>query len=145
MDLFLQSHLKSRYKKEKKNAKPEKTGMAKYFDDDDSCGSSNEDSLEDDDFFIEEGEAAGFNSKSLGQSKEALQIQDMIDFDLVELLRFCYEMQCKYKSGENEEYEDHLMSRQLEVGKKTRAKTLIFDLDETLVRACFAKPTYKID
>ena len=37
------------------------------------------------------------------------------------------------------------MARQLDVGPKMRPKTLIFDLDETLIRAKFEKPPFEPD
>jgi Dullard-like phosphatase family protein len=63
----------------------------------------------------------------------------LIDWELVKLLRYCGEVQKKYKSGANEDYEDEFMMKTLEIGVKERQKTIIFDMDETLIRAEFEK------
>lgn len=76
----------------------------------------------------------------------------MIDWELVKLLRYCGEIQKKYKSGDNEDYEDDFMLKTLEIGVKEKQKTVIFDMDETLIRAEFSEgrtstwePDYSFD
>jgi len=59
---------------------------------------------------------------------------NLIDLELVNLLRYCHEL-CAHK--ETEEYEDEIMLKSISLGMKTKDKLLIFDMDETLVAAKF--------
>lgn len=92
-----------------------------------------------DDIFKEEG-VGSMMTESTDPSK-------LIDFELIKLLSYCLKLQ-EYKS--NEEYEDELMLKAFTLGKATKPKTLIFDMDETLVAAKFEgripsgfEPTFK--
>ncbi len=64
----------------------------------------------------------------------------LIDFDLVNLLKFCHDLHRTYKFN-NDEYQNYLVDKSFELGMKTRQKVLIFDMDETLVAAKFASRT----
>ena len=57
----------------------------------------------------------------------------MIDLDLVNLLKYCYELQKHY--SQNDEYQDEIMMKSVTLGKVTHKKLLIFDMDETLIAA----------
>jgi len=59
----------------------------------------------------------------------------LIDFELVNLIKFCHDLHQRNKN--NDEYEEQVMMQSLEFGKKTKEKTLILDMDETLVAAKF--------
>jgi hypothetical protein len=50
-------------------------------------------------------------------------------------LRYCKQLEAKHK--DTEEYQEDLMLKSIELGKKTKDKLLIFDMDETLVAAKF--------
>lgn len=71
----------------------------------------------------------------------------LIDFELIKLLRYCMKLA---QNRESEEYEDELMLKAFTLGKATKPKTVIFDMDETLVAAKFEgriphgfEPTFK--
>lgn len=59
----------------------------------------------------------------------------LIDLELVNLLKFCNDLKIKHK--ETDDYQEEVMMKSLELGKKTKEKTLILDMDETLVAAKF--------
>jgi len=59
----------------------------------------------------------------------------LIDLELVNLLKFCNDLKLKYK--ETDDYQEEIMMKSLELGKKTKEKTLILDMDETLIAAKF--------
>ena len=59
----------------------------------------------------------------------------LIDLEFVNQLRFCHSIE---KHRETEDYEDDLMMKTTQLGKKTQDKLLIFDMDETLVAAKYA-------
>jgi hypothetical protein len=59
----------------------------------------------------------------------------LIDLDLVNLLRYCKEL--NDQKEDDEEYQDEVMLKSFQLGTKTKPKTLIFDMDETLVAAKF--------
>lgn len=80
-----------------------------------------------DDFFDEVEEGAKNLNADLDPSK-------LIDIELIKLLRYCKELE---QHKETEDYQEDLMLKSLELGKKTKAKLLIFDMDETLVAAKF--------
>lgn len=58
----------------------------------------------------------------------------LIDLELVNLLRYCNELQ---QQKESDEYQDEIMLKSIQLGTKTRDRLLIFDMDETLVAAKF--------
>lgn len=58
----------------------------------------------------------------------------LIDMELLKLLGFCKEL---LKTRDTEEYQDEVLEKSIELGKKTHDKLLIFDMDETLIAAKF--------
>ena len=58
----------------------------------------------------------------------------LIDLELVNLLRYCHELQAH---KEEEEYQDEIMLKSMQLGTKTADRLIIFDMDETLVAAKF--------
>lgn len=94
-------------------------------------GAISEDSGEEsngDDFFDE----VDADSKNLGSEFDPSKL---IDIELIKLLRYCKQLEAKHK--DTEEYQEDLMLKSIELGKKTKDKLLIFDMDETLVAAKF--------
>lgn len=80
-------------------------------------------------------------------SKEIEDPAKLIDLGLIKLLNYCNTLR-RYK--EEDEYEDELMLKSFQLGKQQKPKTLIFDMDETLVAAKFEgrvpakfEPTFK--
>lgn len=67
----------------------------------------------------------------MSQDKEQL-----IDLELVNLLKYCSELHDKHKL-DNEAYQEEIMLKSIELGKKTKQKLLILDMDETMVSARF--------
>ena len=61
------------------------------------------------------------------KEKKENEIAALIDHDLISLLRFCLSLQRPSL--------EHLQTKRVEFGEVSRMKTLIFDLDETLVHA----------
>lgn len=61
----------------------------------------------------------------------------LIDLDLVNLLKFCDELRKTHKREDNDDYQEELLNKALELGKKTKEKTVILDMDETMVAAKF--------
>jgi hypothetical protein len=59
----------------------------------------------------------------------------LIDLELIKLLKFCNDLKIKYKA--TDEYEEDLMMKSIELGKKTKEKVLILDMDETMIAAKF--------
>lgn len=58
----------------------------------------------------------------------------LLDIELVNLLKYCHTMsECR----ESDDYQDDLVMKGFELGKKTKDKLLIFDMDETLIAAKF--------
>lgn len=55
--------------------------------------------------------------------------------ELVNLLKFCNDLKIKYK--DTDDYQEEVMMKSLELGKKVRDKTLILDMDETMIAAKF--------
>ena len=71
----------------------------------------------------------------------------LIDLELVNLLRYCHEL---LQHKEQDDYQDSIMLKSIQIGTKTKDKLLIFDMDETLVAAKFEghiptgfEPTFK--
>jgi TFIIF-interacting CTD phosphatase-like protein len=58
----------------------------------------------------------------------------LIDFELIKLLQYCKILALK---KETEEYQEDVLLKSLDLGKKEGKKLLIFDMDETLVAAKF--------
>ena len=61
---------------------------------------------------------------------------NLIDRDLVDLLKFCYKLYQQNKEG-NDDYATNLYMKSFELGKKVKNKVLVFDMDETLIAARF--------
>lgn len=102
-------------------------GISKYFDDEKKEGESSDDFSEgEDEVFKNEGD------KGLMAEQDPSKL---IDIELVNLLRFCNDLKEKYK--ENEDYQFEIMDKGFELGKTTKDKTLILDMDETLIAAKF--------
>lgn len=59
----------------------------------------------------------------------------MIDLELVRLLKFCNDLKVKHK--DTDEYQEEIMMNSIEIGKTDKKKTLILDMDETLIAAKF--------
>jgi hypothetical protein len=59
----------------------------------------------------------------------------LIDLELIKLLKFCDDLKKKHKKSD--EYEEDLMMKCIELGKKTKEKVLILDMDETMIAAKF--------
>ena len=82
----------------------------------------------------------------MGNNEEA-DPSKLIDLELVNLLRYCHEL---LQQKENEEYQDDVMMKSIQLGTKTKDKLIIFDMDETLIAAKFEgmipngfEPTFK--
>jgi len=59
----------------------------------------------------------------------------LIDLELIKLLKFCDDLRKKHKK--TDEYEEDIMMKSIELGKKTKEKVLILDMDETMIAAKF--------
>jgi Dullard-like phosphatase family protein len=59
----------------------------------------------------------------------------LIDLELVNLLKFCNDLKVKHR--ETDDYQEALMMNAVEIGKKHKDKTLILDMDETMIAAKF--------
>lgn len=115
--------------------KTKKSGISQYLGDDDDSA--------DDDFDDEDG---GENKNMSGETDPS----KLCDLELIKLLKFCDDLKNKYK--ETDEHQEEVMMKSLELGKKTKEKTLILDMDETLIAAKFDgkepakfKPTFSYD
>lgn len=58
----------------------------------------------------------------------------LIDLELIKLLKYCGELEVK---RQDDDYQEEIMMKSFELGKKTAPKLLIFDMDETLIAAKF--------
>jgi len=58
----------------------------------------------------------------------------LIDFELIKLLQYCDTLK---KHRDEEDYQEDMLLKSLDLGKKTAPKLLIFDMDETLIAAKF--------
>ena len=58
----------------------------------------------------------------------------LIDLELINLLKYCYTL-TRFKDEDN--YQEEVMMKSIELWKKTAQKLLIFDMDETIVAAKF--------
>ena len=78
--------------------------------------------------------------KMTAQGNSMMAEQDpskLIDLDLVNLLKFCDELRKNHKNEDNDDYQEELLNKALELGKKTKEKTVILDMDETMIAAKF--------
>ncbi len=60
----------------------------------------------------------------------------LIDLELLNLLKYCGDLTQEYKLN-NEDYQEEIMLKSLELGKKVKQKVLVLDMDETMVSARF--------
>jgi CTD small phosphatase-like protein 2 len=60
----------------------------------------------------------------------------LIDLELLNLLKFCGDLFTTYKHN-NEDYQEEIMLKSIELGKKQKQKVLVLDMDETMVSARF--------
>lgn len=107
--------------------KTKKTGISKYLDK--SEGASSDDESFDDD---KQDEIFGEADKGLTAETDPSKL---IDLELVNLLKFCNDLKDKHK--ETDDYQEEVMMKSLELGKKSKEKLLILDMDETLIAAKF--------
>ncbi len=56
--------------------------------------------------------------------------------ELINLLKFCGELFDQYKNN-NDDYAEEIMLKSIELGKKTKQKVLVLDMDETMISARF--------
>lgn len=94
--------------------------------DDGADGESGDDSYDNEDDEFKDGD------KSMMAEKDPSKL---IDLELVNLLKFCNDLKEKHK--DTDDYQEEVMMKSLELGKKTKEKTLILDMDETLIAAKF--------
>ena len=132
MDIMFKSKMFNLQRVQTKKLK-EKKGIAKYLAESDSDDSN--DSLNDDD----EGKDDLSGGQYLG-AKSIMQQEDhpskLIDLELLNVLKFCGELQTAYKN-DNEDYQEEIMLKSIELGKKNKQKLLVLDMDETMVSARF--------
>ena len=102
--------------------KTKKRGISQYLDDNDDDDNSE---FSDDDF------DASDNKNMTGEKDPG----KLIDLELVNLLKFCNELKIKHK--ESDAHQEAVMMNSLELGKKTKEKTLILDMDECMIAAKF--------
>lgn len=69
------------------------------------------------------------------EKKKKENTSKLIDLELVRLIKFCNDLQKNNKH--KDEYQEELMMKALEIGKKTKEKTLILDMDETMIATKF--------
>lgn len=55
---------------------------------------------------------------------------------MINILTKCKELHDKYKI-KNEDYDFYIYDKCFELGKKDKNKLIVFDMDETLISACF--------
>lgn len=108
-----------------KSGDAQKTGISKYLCEDTSSEDEDEFDGDDDDPF-----------KTLDKTIMNNDNQQLIDLELINLLKYCQELFDKYKS-DNESYQEEIMLKSIELGKKTKQKLLILDMDETMISARF--------
>jgi Dullard-like phosphatase family protein len=96
--------------------KTKKTGISQYLDNGDD---SSDDEFKDDNM---DGDGSDDPSK-------------LCDLELINLLKFCNELKNKHK--ETDDHQEEVMLKSIEIGKKEKEKTLILDMDETLIAAKF--------
>ena len=90
---------------------------------------------------------AGNDNMMIGDTE--VDPSKLIDLELVNLLRYCHEL---LAHKDDEDYQDEIMLKSIQLGRKTKDKLLIFDMDETLVAAKFEgyklpgfEPNFKFD
>lgn len=73
--------------------------------------------------------------KKDGDGEDKNNQSKLIDMQLVKLIKFCNDIYVKHH--DSVEYQEELMMRALEIGKKEKEKTLILDMDETMIGTQF--------
>jgi hypothetical protein len=134
MEMVFKSQLVSLQNQKKRGKKKEeaKKGIAKYLCEDTDSEDSN-DSLNDDD--NDDLTSGGYlGAKSIMQQDE--HPSKLIDLELLNLLKFCGDLFTTYKHN-NEDYQEEIMLKSIELGKKQKQKVLVLDMDETMVSARF--------
>ena len=111
------------HKNLEKKTKPR--GASQYFADNDE--GSDVESFDDDN-----DELAQMGEKGLMAETDPSKL---VDLELVNLLKYCHELKEKHK--ETDDYQEEIMLKSIELGKKQKEKTLILDMDETLIAAKF--------
>ena len=56
--------------------------------------------------------------------------------ELLNLIKYCGELHTAYKTN-NDDYDEEIMLKSIELGKKSKQKVLVLDMDETMVSARF--------
>lgn len=133
--------LQKNLKKKVEGPTKDQRGISLYFEDN---GNDDSDNSEFDDEF-------GDNTTAQGKSMMAEEDPSkLIDIELVNLLKFCNELKKKHQN--TDEYQEEVMMKSLELGKKNKDKTLILDMDETMIAAKFGgkepagfKPNFEMD
>ena len=136
MEMVFKSQLVSLQNQHKRGKKKEqaKQGIAKYLSEDTDSEDSN-DSLNDDD--NDDLTSGGYlGAKSIMQTGGEEHPSKLIDLELLNLLKFCGDLHDTYKLN-NEDYQEEIMLKSIELGKKTKQKVLVLDMDETMVSARF--------
>lgn len=135
MEMCFKSQLISLQKRQTKQIKKEKKGIAKYLSEDTDSEDSNDSLNDDGDDDLTSGGYLG--GKSIMQaSDDANHPSKLIDLELLNLLKFCGELHDAYKLN-NEDYQEEIMMKSIELGKKQKQKVLVLDMDETMVSARF--------
>ena len=111
-------------RKPKKKPDDKPTGISKYLSEDTSS--------EEDDEFDNGDDALSGAEKSI---RVAGNKEQLIDQELVNLLKYCQDLFEKHKNSDD--YQEEIMLKSVELGKKTKQKLLILDMDETMVAARF--------
>jgi TFIIF-interacting CTD phosphatase-like protein len=102
--------------------KTKKRGISQYLDDND----------DDDNSEFSDDEFDNSDSKNMTGEKDPGKL---IDLELVNLLKFCNDLKLKHK--ESDAHQEAVMMNSLELGKKTKEKLLILDMDECMIAAKF--------
>jgi hypothetical protein len=113
------SHLEQVHKNLEKKTKKVR-GVSLYLDN----GDDDDDDFSDDDF--------GGDEKNLTGGGDP---NNLIDLELVGLLKFCNDLKIKYK--DTDDHAEEIMMKSIEVGKKTKEKILLLDMDETMIASKF--------
>jgi hypothetical protein len=106
--------------------KIKKRGISQYLDED-----GNDDDIDS----FDDGNDDIEGDKSMMAEKDPSKL---IDLELINLLKFCNDLKNKHK--ETDDYQEEIMMKSIELGKKSKGedtKTLLLDMDETLIAAKF--------
>jgi len=141
MEMVFKSQLislqtKSKLMVAKKQKKQEKKGIEKYLagdSDSDASGDSSDGVGEDESDDLTSGHYVG--GKSIMKPEENHPAK-LIDVELLNVLKFCGDLYNACKLN-NEDYSEEIMLKSIELGKKTKQKVLVLDMDETMVSARF--------